>query len=126
VIAQKLCDQVDQALANHDLNQILGFYDSTYVFIDERGNRVPFPELRKNLKKWFPRATNINQSTRVKDVKLEAGRMVVYTKVKCTTNSTPSVLGWVPRIVKVIRRRHLGKKGWPLETRLLDLPLHLG
>ena len=27
VIAEKLCAQFDQAWANHDLNQLLGFFD---------------------------------------------------------------------------------------------------
>jgi hypothetical protein len=33
VIAQKLCDRMNQSMANHDLNQLLALYDSTYILM---------------------------------------------------------------------------------------------
>jgi len=101
VTAQKLYDQMDQSVARHDLNQMLSFYDSTYVFINERGKRVGFAESRKQLEQWFPRARNINSSTRIENVKLEAGRMVVYVKGEMHYELHDQNLGWVPQIVKV-------------------------
>jgi hypothetical protein len=114
--AQRLCDQVDQSVANHDLKQMLGFYDSTYVFIDERGNRVAFAKFRKQLEEWFPRARNISQSTRVQDVKLEAGRMVVYVKSEMHDELQDQRLGWAPQIVKVSGEDTWERKGgqWKL------------
>ena len=38
VIAQELCDRLDQANADGDLNRVFGFYDSSFVSTDPQGN----------------------------------------------------------------------------------------
>jgi len=114
--AQKLYDQVDQSTDSHDLKQMLGFYDSTYVYIDERGKRVAFAELRRGLEQWLSRARNINSSTRVQDVKLQADRMVVYFKGELHQELHDQNLGWVPQTVKVSGEDTWERKGgqWKL------------
>jgi hypothetical protein len=98
VIAQKLYDQLDQALANHDLNRELGFYDSSYVETDVQGKHMAFAEWRRQEEQYFPLFRNINPSTTVEDVQLEAGRMVVYVKSEWHFEYHDQRYGWVPKI----------------------------
>jgi hypothetical protein len=77
-IAESLCAQVDQAYANQNVNQVLGFYDSSYVKIDHLGKRMTFEELRKFTEWEFAFVRNMNLRTTVEGVQLEGGRMVVY------------------------------------------------
>jgi hypothetical protein len=99
VVAEKLYDQLDQAFANHDLNQLLAFLDpSTLVAIDVRGKRSAFGEYRKQMEQWFAQARNINANTVVKDVQLEDGRMVVYLKSETRFEFHDQRQGWVPQI----------------------------
>ena len=81
-IAEKLCDQLAQAEVNRDLNRTLSFYDSSYVGTDVRGKRVAFAEFRRLLEQNFPLSRNVHKNTTVKDVQLQAGRMVVYWKTE--------------------------------------------
>jgi len=53
VIAQKLYAQRDQAYANQDVSQVLGFVDSSFVGTDDLGKRMTFEELRSKLEQWF-------------------------------------------------------------------------
>src|SRR5215475_3440775 len=78
VIAQKLCARLDQANANHDLNQVLGFFDSGYVLTNERGKREAFADVSKRWEREFHQLRHMNPTTTVEDVHLDAGRMVVY------------------------------------------------
>jgi ketosteroid isomerase-like protein len=114
--AQKLYDQADQATNSQDLNKMLSFYDSTYVFIDQRGHRVGFAESRKQLEQWLSRTRNINSSTKIQDVKLQADRMVVSLQGELHDELHDERLGWVPQIVKVSGEDTWERKGgqWKL------------
>src|SRR5215472_1328813 len=80
VIAQKLCDRLDQSWANHDLNHVFVFYDSSFVIIDKQGKSETLAEMRKGWEQAFPRFRNMKPSTTVQDVRFEADRMVVSYK----------------------------------------------
>lgn len=99
VMAEKLYDQLNQAFANHDLNQMLSFFDSSFVSTDARGKRVEFTEFRKNWEQAFAKIRHMNPSTTVKDVQLEAGRMVVYSKTEMHYELRTPGKGWVPQII---------------------------
>jgi hypothetical protein len=111
VIAQKLCDQYDQANASHDLNRVLGFYDSNFVSTDQRGKRVTFAEFRKQLEQGFAVLRRMNPSTVVQDVQLEAGRMVVYYKSEMRYELHSQRSGWVPQIYKETGETTWERKG---------------
>jgi hypothetical protein len=98
VIARKLCDQLDQADADQDLNGVLGFYDSSYVGTDPHGKRVAFSELRKQLEQHYAKVRRMHPSTIVEDVHLGVDRMVVYTKTEAHYEFYDRRLGWVPMI----------------------------
>lgn len=80
VVAEKLYDQIDQTWANHDVKQLLAFLDSSFTEVDEKGNHSGFAEYSKNATDLFANAKvkNFNSRTTIKDVQLQAGRMVVY------------------------------------------------
>ena len=82
VIAQKLYDQLGQANANQNLNQVLGFYDSSYVGTDAQGKRSGFAELRKETEQGFAAFRHMNPRIIVEDAQLKAGRMVVQYKTE--------------------------------------------
>ena len=129
VLAQKLYDQLDQANAKHDLNQVLGFYDSSYVSTDQRGKREAYAEWRRGMEQAFPLFRHVNPKTTVKDVQLEAGRMVVYTKSEWHFELYDQRNGWGPEIFIGKDEDTWEKKGgqWKLvrETSLHeDFPLH--
>jgi hypothetical protein len=115
-IAQQLCDQFDQSLANHDLNQILGFYDPSYVLTDERGNRATFAGVRKELEQDLPKLRRMNQKTTVEDARLEADRMVVNYKSEMHYELRDQRNGWVPQISNSTGEQIWEKKGghWKL------------
>jgi len=98
VIAQKLYDQLDQSYANHDLNRVLGFYDSSFVDTDAQGKRVAFAVWQRQEEQIFPLFRNINPNTTVESVQLEAGRMVVYVKSEWHFEFHDQRDGWVPKI----------------------------
>lgn len=116
VIAEKLCARLDQAYANHDLNQVLTFIDSSFVLTNERGKREAFTDVRKRLAQDFPQLKSMNQSTTVQDVQLEAGRMVVNYKVESHFEFKTQSFGWAPEIHKETGEATWEKKGgeWKL------------
>lgn len=80
IVAEKLYDQIDQSWANHDVKQLLAFYDPSFTSVDVKGKRSSFADLRKQQTALFgnPQFRNFNRKTTLKDVQLQAGRMVVY------------------------------------------------
>jgi hypothetical protein len=82
--------------------------------------RETFAESRKQLEQWLSRTRNIKSSTRVQNIKLQADRMVVYIRGELHDELHDERLGWVPQNVKT-SGRHVGKKGWPVETRFLEV-----
>jgi hypothetical protein len=126
VVAQRLEDQVDQSYANHDLNQVLGFFDSSYVLTDERGKRQTFVEFRKELEKTFSRVRKMNSGTVVDDVQSEAGRMVVHWKGEMRYEANYEAdnvhYGWVPMISKESGEDTWERKGgqWKLVRQTID------
>jgi hypothetical protein len=64
-------DQIDQALANHDLGQYLSFMDlMSYVDIDTRGHCTGFVQYRSDVQQLFQRQRRIDGHTYVRDVQL--------------------------------------------------------
>src|SRR5215471_16360585 len=100
VIAQKLYDQLDQAIAKNDLSGQLGFHDSSFINIDQRGKRTGFTEWRKQLEHALPNFRRIHPSTTVGDVRLEGDRMVVTYKDLWYFEFHEQRDGWVPEIYK--------------------------
>ena len=100
VIAQELCDRLNQANADRDLNRVFGFYDSSFVSTDEQGKSESFAEMRKRWEQEFPLFRNMSQSTTVQDVQLEAGRMVVNYKMEMSYELRSQRDGWIPYTYK--------------------------
>ncbi|MBO0722706.1 MAG: hypothetical protein J2P41_17920, partial [Blastocatellia bacterium] len=96
VTAQKLYDQIDQSWANHDVNQLLGFYDPSFTAVDTKGKRIGFAAFRKLETDLFDNAKlrNFNRKTTIKDVQLEAGRMVVYYGIEMHFQYQDQQVGW--------------------------------
>jgi len=80
VIAQKLYHQMDEAYANQDLNQVLGFVDLSIIITDERGKHRTPAEFRRQLERVFTGSRRMNPTTILQDVQLEADRMIVHYK----------------------------------------------
>jgi len=116
MIAEKLCARLDQAYANHDMNQVLRLIDSSFVLTTERGKREAFADVRKQLEQDSPRFRNMNRSTTVQDVRLDAGRMVVHYKVESHFEFNTQTYGWAPEIYKETGEGTWEKKGgeWKL------------
>jgi ketosteroid isomerase-like protein len=110
--AQKLCDRLNQSWANHDLNQVMGFYDSSFVSTDEQGKSQAFREFRKEWEQSFQLIRKLNPSTTVQDVRLEAGLMIVSYKLEWhyeLYNQSHDV--WVPMILQSNGQKTWEKKG---------------
>ena len=103
----------DQAHANHDLNKVLGFYDSSFVGTDERVKRMAFVELHKQLEQGFAVFRYMNPSTTVEDVQSQAGRMVVYWKTEShyEFNDQRGCRCWQPQIYKATGETTWERKG---------------
>jgi hypothetical protein len=118
VIAQKLYDQLGQANANQNLNQVLGFYDSSYVSTDVQGKRAGFAELRKEKEQGFAVFRHMNPSTIVEAAQLGAGRMVVYYKTEThyEFNDQRYCRCWAPQIYTATGEDTWERKGgeWKL------------
>ncbi|MBO0862851.1 MAG: nuclear transport factor 2 family protein [Chloracidobacterium sp.] len=96
IVAQKIYDEYDQSWANHDLNQMLGFFDPTFIAVDTKGKRIGFEDFRKQQTDIFNNAKlrNFNKKTTIKDVQLQAGRMVIYYQVETHFQYKDQTLGW--------------------------------
>jgi hypothetical protein len=116
VVAEKLCAQWDQAWANHDLDQVIDFIDSSFVNIDERGKHADFVEFRRQVARNLSLSRNLNQSTTVEHVRFEAGRMVVNWKFESHYEYYDQRNGWLPTIYKSTGESTWEKKGgqWKL------------
>jgi len=99
-VAQKLCDQLNQSIANKDLSGQLGFYDSSFIKTDQRGKRTGFAEFRKQTEQALPNFRRIHPSTTVENVRLEGDRMVVTYKDEWYFEFHEQRDGWVPEIYK--------------------------
>src|SRR5215475_7848513 len=80
IVAQMLYDQYDQSFSNHDLKQLLDFYDPSFTFVDVKGKRIGFAEYRKQETDTFNNAQfrSFKMKTTIKDVQMQRGQMVVY------------------------------------------------
>jgi hypothetical protein len=79
VVVEKLYDQIDQALANTNIDGYLSFFDpDRYVFVDEKGKSMSFVEYVEMTRKNLGNARNIDETTKIKDVQTDNGRMVAY------------------------------------------------
>ena len=102
---------MDQANADRDLNRVLGFFDSSYVDTDWRGNRLGFAEFREQVEQNFPHYRRMSPSTTVEDVQLQAGRMVVSYKTESHFQFNVQRNGWTPMISKATGETTWEKKG---------------
>jgi len=83
-------------VGNHDVNQVLSFFDPSFTEIDEKGKHIGFADYRKQETDVFSSAQfkNFNRKTTVKDVQLEAGRMVVYYEAQTHFQWQHPKYGW--------------------------------
>lgn len=116
VISQKLYDQLDQAIANNDLSRLLGFYDSSFISSDQRGNRLAYAEWRRKIEKALPLFRRIDPRTTAEDVQVEGNRMVVYYKSEWSFEFHDQRYGWIPEISKETGEDTWERKGgqWKL------------
>jgi len=97
IVLEKLYDQQDQALANSDVEKLLSFVDpDSYVFIDEKGKRWSFPEYRDTLRNVMSNRRHIDQTTRIKDVQTQDGKLVAYIEEAARYELKDETDGWVP------------------------------
>lgn len=101
IAAEKLLDQYDQAWANHDVNQLLDFYDSSFVYVDVKGERTDYATFRKKATEIFnsKQLRNFKRKTTIKDLQTQAGKMVIYYEEDSRYESVEKNLGWAPLIV---------------------------
>ena len=116
--AQKLYDRYDQSWGNHDLNQVLSFHDPSFTAVDAKGKRVGFADYRKQVTDTFgnPKLRNFNKKTTIKDVQLQAGRMVTYNQVELRLQYQDQNAGWEPIIITSSLEETWQRKGseWKL------------
>jgi ketosteroid isomerase-like protein len=97
ITLEKLYDQMNQALANQDVDKYLSFMNSEgYAFVDTKGNRVPFAEYSASARKTLARKRNENMMTKIKDVQVESGKMVAYIEEEGQLEINDEKNGWMP------------------------------
>lgn len=96
IVAEKLYDQYDQSWANHDLKQVLDYYDPSFTMVDAKGKRLGYADLRKQQTDTFynKQIRNFERKTTIKDVQLQAGRLVVYYAVEMRFQYQDQKSGW--------------------------------
>jgi ketosteroid isomerase-like protein len=94
---EKLYDQMNQALANRDIDRYLSFLQSdSYVFVDPKGKRIPFAEYGASARKNVAKKRNENATTKIKDVQVANGRMVAYVEDDDQLEIDVEKDGWIP------------------------------
>jgi hypothetical protein len=97
VVVEKLYDQIDQALANSNIDGYLSFFDpDRYVFVDEKGKSMSFVEYVEMTRKNLGNARNIDETTKIKDVQSDNGRMVAYIEQVVRFEFNDPQGKWVP------------------------------
>jgi ketosteroid isomerase-like protein len=97
---EKLYDQMNQALANQDIDKYLSFLQSdSYVFVDSKGKQIPFAEYSASARKNEAKKRNENATTSIKDVQVVNGRMVAYVEDDDQLEIDVEKDGWIPFII---------------------------
>ena len=96
IVAQILYDQYDQSFSNHDVKQLLDFYDPSFTLVDVKGKRIGFAEYRKQETDTFNNAQlrNFKKKTTIKDVQLQRSQLVVYYEAEMHFEYQDQKSGW--------------------------------
>lgn len=113
VVAEKLYDQLDQSFSNRNLDQLLSLCDPSFTLIDANGKHKAFADFRKQLADVFnnDKYRNFDRKTTIKDVQMQAGRMVVYVGTETHFQYRDQKLGWEPAIDSMSTEATWQRKG---------------
>jgi hypothetical protein len=96
---EKLYDQMNQALANQEIDKYLSFFQSDSYVVDSKGKQIPFSEYNASARKDEAKKRNENATTRIKDVQVVNGRMVAYVEDDDQLEADVEKDGWIPFII---------------------------